>query len=146
MKIKNIIRTFFATMFVLLFIISCKKKDKTISAYEQLQGRWSFKNLGIKVFNNNTNVLIASQTFPATPGDYAEFRTDNKLYIQLGGIKDTAGYSLPADNQLVIIDGASRDTATINLLNSNNLVFLLKEIDNITTPPEREESTYTFEK
>jgi hypothetical protein len=146
MKTKNITRTFFAASLALLLVLSCKKKDKTPSAYELLQGRWTFRNVGIKVFNNNTNVLIATQTYPATPGDYAEFRSDNKVYIQLGGLKDTSSYSLTTDTQLLLIDGSNRDTANINLLNSKNLVFVLKDIDNITIPPEREESTYTFEK
>jgi hypothetical protein len=138
MKLKNLlfIATGIFSLYTLLTASSCKKETER-SVTEQIQGRWNLQNVVESLYNNNTNQLIGSQTIPASPGDYMEFRNDNRIYMQLTGVTDTAGYLLINDNKLVYIDPPDRDTLDITTLTANNLSLKLTQYDLTTIPPIR---------
>jgi hypothetical protein len=134
------------SFYTLITSSNCKKEDEP-SAYDKLQGRWNFQNAVASSYNHNTNQLISSQTFPAGSGDYAEFRNNGRVYLQIGGPgnTDTTGYQLLGDNRLVFGDAPNLDTTDIVTLNTTDFAFRFKEIYS-SNPVIREETTYNFKK
>jgi hypothetical protein len=138
MKVKNLLPIAVAlfTLYTILTASSCRKETEPPVPYP-IQGRWNLQNLVESLYNNNTNQLIGSQTTPASPGDYMEFRNDNRIYMQITGVKDTVGYSLISDNKLVYIDPPDRDTLDITTLTANNLSLKFTQYNLSNTPPLR---------
>jgi hypothetical protein len=147
MKSKNSLHTLLGMicLYTLITSSNCKKDDEP-SVYEKMQGRWNFTSATLATYNNNTNALLGSQTFGGLSGDYVEFRTDNKIYLQILGTRDTSGYRMLNDTRFIIEDGANRDSFDIITLTANDFVFRNKEIDNTVNPPERDEVTYNLKK
>jgi hypothetical protein len=130
----------------LLTAASCNKEEEP-SAYDRLQGRWNFQNRAASSFNHSTNQLIASQTVAGVGGDYAEFRTDGRMYYNIGllGGADTIGYRLLSDTRLELGIAPNLDTADIATLNATDLALKFIEIRS-GTPVTRDELTYNFKK
>ncbi|MER3499134.1 MAG: hypothetical protein C4308_11125 [Chitinophagaceae bacterium] len=84
-----------------VILLSCKK-DKQ-STKEKLQGKWTMKSI---VENHYYSGSSHIHTYPASPGDYLDFRSNNTVIISLGGSVDTLTYGLPDDNHLWIDDPA----------------------------------------
>jgi hypothetical protein len=105
------------------FLVSCKKDDDNGGS---IQAKWNINKL---YFESKTEGSLDSSSFPAAPGDYADFRNDGKVYIRFSNPLtgdpefDTTGYSLIGNSKLVFIDDSGNDTLDIFELTSNKLVF-----------------------
>jgi hypothetical protein len=80
-------------------------------------------------FESKTDGSLDSGSIAATPGDYIDFRNDQKVYVRfsnpLSGEPelDTSGYTLLGSNKFILIDDSGNDTLDIFELTSGKLVF-----------------------
>ncbi len=107
------------TVFITLFLISCKKNscppNKTQAT---IVGKWNILNdstfFGVGI--NNHPVNYTGQT-----GDYFDFRTDGYVYTKEGASLDTLSYSLTSDTTIliasfgIILNGVSEMSHITNL-------------------------------
>lgn len=110
--------------------VSCSKDDDSPGTTELLQHNWGLDSITLR---NHTATTDNTLVYYGLAQDYFDFRTDNKLYSQTNGTKDTSTYTLLNSNTLVLIhkDG-SRDTGIITTLTNNKLVGKTKKILNAT--------------
>jgi hypothetical protein len=114
-------------MLAIIISVSSCKKEATCNRGDTvtLLGKWSiisdssFLNVGI----NNHPVNYKGQK-----GDYFDFRTDNKLYINEGGMLDTLHYNLTSDTTLVIdafgiILNGIPETSSITHLTAHSVII-----------------------
>jgi len=108
-------------LFVLLLtLLTACKKEKEDNTHA-LQKKWSLVNTSFKEYNNGT--MVYEDNYTGLPGDYLDFRTDNKLYTFITGANDVMDYKI-LDGNKVTIDG---DTFDILTLNSSAATLYLKE-------------------
>jgi hypothetical protein len=124
-------------------LFSACKKDKTEepvvkTVAQKVVAKWNAINFVENDFYNNTPHIT---TTPAVAGDYADFRTDGKVYSQFLGMKDTVAYSIVNDNTIKI-DGDNYEIKTL----TDNQFILYNKFINSTTPLEFTESTLNFNK
>jgi hypothetical protein len=102
----------------LILFASCGKDDdeETTTTLNKLQHKWQVESI---VFNTGSTPI----NYPGSSNDYADFRTDGKLYLYFGGKYDTSTYSLYKENKLI----RNSDTANINELTDTKLVFFGKQ-------------------
>ena len=116
------------TMIVLLagtaLFTACKKTDTTTTTTTQkVLGKWAIvSNVSTEKFQGNEHTT----TTPGTAADFADFRTDGKIYSHSEGSFDTSSYKIVSD-LLISIDG---DTAQIKTLTSNSMVLYSKQMFN----------------
>jgi hypothetical protein len=148
-------KPFFTLLFLFLsysFITasSCKKDEDptppTPTVLERIQGRWIFNSVASALYNHNTNALLGSQTIAGAAGDYFEFRSNNKVYVQVFGTRDTGDYRLLNDTKLLFGQLPVLDTFDIVTLTGTDFVMRNKQVDVTVTPPERDETTFTLKK
>lgn len=126
-----------------ILFTSCKKDGETVTptTLQKIQGTWTFQKEISHDFNSG--VHYRDTTYGIT-GDYADFRTDGKVYSRFVGGYDTASYSILGNNKLITSTGGlypSRDTADITVLSNNQLQFYSKTFD---PAPDYSESTIFF--
>jgi len=104
---------------------ACKKTDTatTTTTAQKVLGKWAIvSNVSTEKFQGNANTT----TTPGTAADFADFRTDGKIYSHSEGSFDTANYKIVSD-LLISIDG---DTAQIQTLTTNSMVLYSKQMFN----------------
>ena len=96
---------------VVMLFTACKKEDRTPTTTERVQQKWTFE----KTYYHEETPGYPSyrDTTIGGPGQYIDFRNDNKAYSYTGGYYDTIPYSIINDTKM-LIDG---DTASIVILN-----------------------------
>jgi hypothetical protein len=132
------------TLVVLLFTaiilpwVSCKKESTPNNPQDKIIGKW-------KLLSTVTNDFYAGSphitTYIGTAADYADFRTDGKVYTFITSNYDTAAYA-KISNTKMWIDNTS-DTFDIQILTDTDLKLYRKETYNAG---EYYESTITFKK
>jgi hypothetical protein len=112
---------------ILLFSIgaglfSCKKS--AVNTSSQIEGKWNIK---VDSTESGIGPFDTTEVYVGKPGDYFDFRSNNKLYIKEGASLDTFTYTQVADNKITIripgsadiyencfIDALTPTSATIN--------------------------------
>ena len=116
------------TMIVLLagaaLFTACKKTDTTTQTTAQkVVGKWALVS---SVSTENWQGTSNTSTTTYTAADYADFRTDGKVYSHSEGSFDTATYKVISD----LLIAVETDTAQIQTLTSNSMVIYRKQILN----------------
>lgn len=116
------------TMIVLLagaaLFTACKKTDTTKQTTAQkVVGKWALVS---SVSTENWQGTSNTSTTTYTAADYADFRTDGKVYSHSEGSFDTATYKVISD----LLIAVETDTAQIQTLTSNSMVIYRKQILN----------------
>lgn len=107
---------------VVLFFTACKKDDEA-STLSKLQGSWNFQK---EYFHSNFMGIDTRDTILGDPGEFIEFRNDNKVYSYIDTERDTLGYQLLGENKLIrweIDDPTQRDTSNIITLTNSQLTL-----------------------
>lgn len=117
---------------------ACKKDNPTTTttAIQKIQAKWIFDKA---IFHNVYPGNNSRDTMPGKPGEYFEFKNNNKVYILVDAQLDSSNYTLIGDSK-IDFEG---DTAIIQVLNDHQLQFKFNEI---TSPVEYYEGTYYLKK
>lgn len=111
-------------------LFSCKKDDPNKTIIEALRHRWTFQK---EYHHENYSGIDTRDTLIGVPGEYADFRSDNKLYYSVNGQVDTSTYSLVPGYSIELIYNKNgliiKDTAQIILLDDANLQLYFKKFD-----------------
>src|SRR5688572_13746046 len=86
---------------VVLFT-ACKKDDPVtpeLTTLQKLQAKWNYERMTDHIFIGGMSLR---DTVVADPGDYADFRTDGKVYSRMDNMFDTIPYSLLGTNKLIL--------------------------------------------
>jgi len=123
--------------------IACKKSETTDPVHvpttlEKILGKWKIESVIENDFYAGSSHIT---THTGTAADYADFRSDGKLYSSFQGYVDTSAYAVVNDKKIWI--DTSSDTNEIKVLTSTNFQIYQKEIYN---PTEFYESTVNFKK
>ena len=114
----------------LIIFTSCGKDEPAAkTTLQKLQAKWTFQK---EYYHDNYSGVDYRDTTYGVATDYADFRTDGKVYFKVGTYLDTAGYSLIGDTKVVTMYGGStpyNDTALIQVLNDTQLQVYAKEFD-----------------
>jgi hypothetical protein len=125
-------------------LFSCKNSVIDPNPSSPIVGKW-----GVKVDSTTSGIgpIQSVQAYIGKPGDYFDFRSDNKLYTKEGSTLDTFAYKVVADNKITIsivgsadiaencfIDALTPTSATINFFpylvnpggNTAKMVYLVK--------------------
>ena len=109
-----------AALLILSCFFACEKKDNPVQATEtelKVRHKWDFEKF---VYNENFGGTAATDTTLALPGEYAEFRDDNKVYAYSPAIgNDTSSYSIIGTTAIVI----DSDTFQIRTLTATQFVI-----------------------
>jgi hypothetical protein len=114
---------FFAVAAIVSISFSACKKDKAeATTTQKIQTKWNFES----EFYHSVQPGLPEyrDTLVGLVGEYADFRTDNKVYSYIDGYYDTTTYSIVGDTKIVI-DG---DTNTIQTLNESKFTIYRKDI------------------
>lgn len=126
---KTISKIVSATALAAIIFVSCKKDDPApapLTPLLQLQAKWTFE----KITEHDFFMGVSSRdTFPANPGEYLDFRTDNKVYSYVDAEYDTSSYSLLGTNKLILSDNVYNDTFNIQVLTNNQFQLYVREND-----------------
>jgi hypothetical protein len=130
---------FLATVAIFGILFSaCKKSDDTAKTTQQsLQGVWNFQK---EYYHENYGGSEYRDTTIGVTGEYADFRTDGKIYISASTGNDTLSYSVLGNDKIVIAYSSFNDTSTIQVLTDHALQLYTKEFD--PSPDFYEYTTY----
>jgi hypothetical protein len=92
--------------------VSCKKEepkpsDNTtpMTTTQKIQQKWNLSSvIDIEYIGSSTTIDNIDTLVLGAPGDYADFRADNKVYISVTGEFDTLPYSILSDSKIVFDD------------------------------------------
>jgi len=121
LKMKKIITSTVLVLLVAFYLQGCKKKsDHQQTEIEKIQGKWQ---LDSDIQNHHISGQDNITTITGVPGDIVDFRTDFKVYSNIGGNKDTSTYGL-LYSQILLNGSQPFDVVT---LTANSFVFHNKE-------------------
>jgi hypothetical protein len=128
----------FAAIAAILFS-ACKKADDTPAKTTQqlVQGTWNFQK---EYYHENYGGVEYRDTTIGLTGEYADFRTDGKIYFFASTGNDTLPYSVVGNDKIVIDYGSFNDTSTIQVLTDHAMQLYTKEFD--PSPDFYEYTTY----
>ncbi len=125
---KTISKIVSATAIAAIIFVSCKKDDPTpapLTTQQQVQGIWTFEKSIDHSFNSGISVR---DTTIGVPGEYLDFRADNKVYSYIDTDYDTASYSILNNNKVILnYNFGYQDTLDIQALTSNRFQLYGKE-------------------
>ena len=118
---------------VTIIFTACKKDDPaTPTTLQKLQGKWNFQKGYYHEYYNGSH---SYDTSFAVAGDYADFRTDGKVYFKFENDFDTLGYSVLGDNKLIATSlGAFPTSDTLNILTLTATEFQINQVDQSELP------------
>lgn len=117
-----------AILFISIFAVSCdKEKDGSDSVNARIQHQWTFVKEVDKGSGGGTAYI---DTLNGVPGDYYDFRTNQKLIITRTLIKDTFDYQLINNNSQVVKSNlySRPDTFDIQVLTNTTLQLYNKVV------------------
>ena len=93
--------------FMAMALVSCKKdKDSPEGLKDQMIGRWNYVSLVGNEYQENGQVIPASNSiYTAKAGDYMEFRKDGTYIKSLGGNMSSGTYTTSASGRFNINAG-----------------------------------------
>jgi hypothetical protein len=109
-------------LLALLFSVTACKKDKEPekTIQEKILGKWTYVSSTV-----TTTKPPSTDTRPAEPGDYMDFRADGKLLVRMNAAERAGTYSINTENKLQVGDEAY----DIDELNDRKLTFSISEKD-----------------
>ena len=123
------IRLLFITC-ILGFILAACNDDAGItntnqskSVKELIQQKWNIEFILDKNYKGSSTELDYIDTFISGTGNTIEFRTDNRVIVNIQGFPDTSAYSIISD-QTIRLDG---DDSEITTINEKEFVITYKE-------------------
>lgn len=137
MKLTKLISAAILFSMISLSIFSCKKESTSPkTTQEKIAGRWKLQS---SVRNNFYAGMAHITTYTGTAADYADFRSDNKVYSYVDGSYDTSAYGIISDTKIWI----EYTTAVFDIqtLTDTQLKLYMKLIYNAA---EYDESTLDF--
>ena len=99
---------------------------------------WTYQK---EIYHDYNSTTDYRDTTYGAAGDYADFRSDNKVYIKFDGSFDTLSYSLLNDSQIYFSWGSSTAHANANITVLNDNEFYSYSKDSSATI---HEDTYTY--
>ena len=113
--VKKTIYLFLATAAI---FTACKKDDTTVTktTAQKVLGKWGVVS---EVTVSYRSGVATTYTLPGAATDYADFRTDGKIYFYVENKYDTSTYKI-INNQSITIDA---DSAQIKTLTDNSFVL-----------------------
>ena len=139
LKIKQVKKFIISATLVSLavfYLSACKKSDKQQTTLERIQGVWQ---LDTDIVKENISGDLDITTTTGEPGDIVDFKTDGKVYVNIGGFIDTSAYSLTSDTKILI----ATQTFDITTLTANSFILYNKET---TGASDYIEETITFKR
>ena len=119
------------------YLPSCKKSDKQQTTIEKIQGKWQLES---DIYNDHFSGQDNIDSITGDPGDIVDFRTDGKVYSNIGGFTDTSAYALSGDTKIVLDAIHIYDIVT---LTANSFIINNKETNG---PSDFTEETITLKK
>ena len=127
--------------FVIIALISCKKKNTDDAAYNaaiaKLVGKWNFVNSVTNQYHTNADHIT---TVPGSSGDHMDFTSNGRVNLSLFSNRDTSKYTLIGDRKLVFDDVDNFDLKT---LTATELVLYRKIVYSASA---YKEETYNLKK
>ncbi len=137
-SIKKTLAVLFLTA-AIMQIVSCKKDNIPNNPLpDKILGKWKLVSTVANDFYSGTSHIT---TYTWTSADYADFRTDGKLYSFVNNDYDTAAYAKISDTKMWI--DINTDTCDIQTLTDTDLKFYRKKVYSAT---EYDEATVTMKK
>jgi hypothetical protein len=125
-------KVIFSMALLTTLIFACKKSnDDDGSPASIIRGKWTPVSTKVMVYNNKTGASKTSYK-PVYPGDYLDFRSDNKVYTYISDPAEGPGYD-PHDTlpyqvllpQPRLVMG--EDTLSFGAYTKDSLVLYLQE-------------------
>ena len=127
MKKTNVL--FLAASCLVLLFAACKKDDPQKTTLQKVQAKWTFQK---EYYHENYGGVESRDTTIGNGTEYADFRTDGKVYSKIDSYLDTASYSLLGDDRIIMTHISPypfTDTASILVLNDTELQIYIKAFD-----------------
>ncbi len=118
---KKFITSLALVSLVTLYFQACKKSVDQQTTIEKIQGKWQLQS---DIQNSHYLGQDNIDTITGKPGDIVDFRTDGKVYTNIGGEKDTSTYALSGDTKMIFDGTLVFDIIT---LTANSFIFYNKE-------------------
>ena len=127
-------------------IFACKKSNDDGSPASMIQGKWTPVSTKVMVTNRLRNTSSTAYK-PVYPGDYLDFRSDNKFYSYISDPSegpgydphDTLPYKLLSPSPYLVMGS---DTLSLGTITKDSLVLYLQEKNDSMFW----ETTYTLKK
>ena len=120
-------RIFLFTLLTITLFTACKKdKDNkpAQTTLQKIQHKWNFiSSIDYNYVGMTTNLSSIDTLAIGMPGEYIDFRIDNKVYSFITGTYDTASYSVLDDARISV----DTDTLFISTLNDNAFTLIFSE-------------------
>lgn len=100
-SIKTMLAALLLTAAILPFV-SCKKGEPAIdsrSVMEKLSGKWKLRS---SVYDRFYSGVSHSMTYTGTASDYADFRSDSRVYSFIDNSFDTSSYGFISPTKIYI--------------------------------------------
>ena len=134
---KRFITSAILALLITFYLPACKKSDKKQTTLEKIQGAWQLES---DIWNDHISGQDNITTVTGDPGDIIDFRTDGKVYVNIGGFTDTSAYALSGDTKIIL---AGTQIYDIKILTANSFILYTKEI---TGGSDFSEETITLKK
>jgi len=143
LKFMNTIKTTVAVLlltFMILPEVSCKKENTatSVSTQDKILGKWKIQTI---IQNDFFSGAPHVTTFTGNASDYADFRSDGKVYLFFQNSYDTSAYGIINDTKMWI--DTPSDTNDIKVLTNSAFQIYQKTI---FSPSDYTESTVNFSK
>ncbi len=97
--------------------------NTTLTTTEKIQNKWILESIWDNVYVGSSNTYDYTDTIDMLPGDYMDFRSDDKLYMKIEGDFDTTDY-LVIDDQTMSV---GTELFEISYLSSSEFVLTFYE-------------------
>ena len=118
------------TLTSIIVFYGCSKDDAklTTTTQQKIQGIWKYEKSIDHIYSSINDYR---DTIYGAPGDYVDFRSDNKVYIKFDGDFDTMSYTLLNDSQIYFswLDNGfeAHANANITTLTDNQFNYYAKD-------------------
>ena len=122
-------------------LYACKKSDSSSSqptAQQKIQAKWRYVSTAVNNYYSGSPHVV---TLNGNAADYADFRSDNKVYSYTTGTYDTSAYTIINDTKMWI--DTPQDEYEIKKLTTAEFILYKKETISAT---EYTETTITLNK
>ena len=120
----------------IIFIAGMACKKSALSVAQRLQAKWLVDK---EISNSHYGGADHTATYTGLATDYVDFRSNNKVYSQVSGSKDTSNYSVVNDSTMTI------DVDTYKILTLTDNIFKIYS-KSFTTPVIWDETTINLKK
>lgn len=92
-------------LFAVVVLASCKEDDTAVdptpkTTAEKVQHKWNLTSIFDINYVGSTTTIESIDTIDIGVGGYLDFRSDNKVYMNIDGDLDTSDYQIINDNAI----------------------------------------------